>query len=71
MSHYLRHIRLRQASRTSGDEFEFLRRAVFSNAMPMPERTGKSAPSIIWLAAAAMILVAVVRYFDQPSFWLD
>ena len=37
----------------------------------MPERTGKIAPSIIWLAAAAIILVGIVRYFDQPSFWLD
>ena len=39
--------------------------------MPMPERTGKFAPSIIWLAAAAVILVGAVRYFGQPSFWLD
>lgn len=37
----------------------------------MPERTGKIAPSIIWLAAAAVILVGAVRYFEQPSFWLD
>lgn len=37
----------------------------------MPERAGKIAPSIIWLAAAAIILVGVARYFDQPSFWLD
>jgi len=71
MSHYLRRIRLRQASRTSQDEFEFWRRAVFSSAMPMPERTGKIAPSIIWLAAAAIIAVGVARYFEQPSFWLD
>lgn len=37
----------------------------------MPESTGKIAPSIIWMAAAAMVLVGVVRYFEQPSFWLD
>jgi len=37
----------------------------------MRKRTGKIAPSILWLAAAAMILVWVLRYVAQPSFWLD
>ncbi|HXF40663.1 MAG TPA: hypothetical protein VN687_13180, partial [Blastocatellia bacterium] len=37
----------------------------------MPERTGKIAASIIWLAAAAITAVGVGRYFGQPSFWLD
>jgi hypothetical protein len=69
MSHYLRRLRLGQAHLSS--EFEFLRRAVFSNAMPLPTRTGKSAPLMIWLAAAAIIAVGAVRYFEQPSFWLD
>src|SRR6185295_5128676 len=39
--------------------------------MPMPERTGKITHFILWLVAAAVILVGVGRYFDQPSFWLD
>src|SRR5205809_1304354 len=25
----------------------------------------------VWIAGAALIAVAVVRYFDEPSFWLD
>lgn len=55
---------------------EFFRRTVFSMtvlSLPRSTTTGRIeiASLAVWLAGGALIAVAVVRYFEQPSFWLD
>ena len=40
----------------------------FSISMPLPLKSGRA---FIWVSAAALIAAAALRYFAQPTFWLD